>query len=94
MKKIYKIQFYHHNKEVYTLYAGSVNPSSFFGLVEVSDIMFMGESDILVTPHDDKIRSEFKNVEITYLPINSIIRIDYVHVDKGTPVIKLYDKSS
>ncbi|TYB32399.1 MAG: DUF1820 family protein [Flexistipes sinusarabici] len=92
MRKIYKLQFYQ-DKEILTLYAGTVNPSSFLGLIEVSDIMFMGESDILVTPNEDKIRNEFKNVENTYLPVNSIVRIDYVNLEKETPVIKLHDKN-
>lgn len=92
MRKIYKVQFYQ-DKEVFTLHAGSVNPSSFLGLIEVSDIMFMGESDILVTPNEDKVKNEFKNVESTYLPVNSIVRIDYMHLDKETPVIKLHDKN-
>ncbi|MEC9492989.1 DUF1820 family protein [Flexistipes sp.] len=92
MRKIYKLQFYQ-DKEILTLYAGTVNPSSFLGLIEVSGIMFMGESDILVTPNEDKIRNEFKNVESTYLPVNSIVRIDYVNLEKETPVIKLHDKN-
>ncbi|AEI14418.1 Domain of unknown function DUF1820 [Flexistipes sinusarabici DSM 4947] len=92
MRKIYKLQFYQ-DKDILTLYAGTVNPPSFLGLIEVSDIMFMGESDILVTPNEDKIRNEFKNVESTYLPVNSIVRIDYVNLEKETPVIRLHDKN-
>ncbi|MCD8569002.1 MAG: DUF1820 family protein [Geovibrio sp.] len=69
-----------------------MNPSSFLGLIEVTDIVFMDSSDIILNPQDDKIKKEFKNVERTFLPLNSIIRIDEVILEKETPVIRLYEK--
>ncbi|WP_022850062.1 DUF1820 family protein [Limisalsivibrio acetivorans] len=90
-KKLFKITFVNGEKESMTIHASSVNPSSFLGLIEVSDIVFMDSSDILVTPGDDKIKTEFKNVERTFLPINTIIRIDEVYIEKETPIIRLYN---
>ncbi|MCD8492147.1 MAG: DUF1820 family protein [Geovibrio sp.] len=33
-----------------------MNPSSFLGLIEVTDIVFMDSSDIILNPQDDKIK--------------------------------------
>jgi hypothetical protein len=90
MKTIYKVQFIDENKKNKTIYAHKVNPSSFLGLIEISGIAFLGTSDILINPDDEKIRKEFKNVEKTYLPINSIIRIDEIILDSENQVIRLY----
>jgi hypothetical protein len=90
MKTIYKVQFIDENKKNKTIYAHKVNPSSFLGLIEISGIAFLGTSDILINPDDEKIRKEFKDVERTFLPINTIIRIDEVILENETPVIKLY----
>lgn len=76
------------------LYASEVNPTSFLGLIEVSDIVFVDSSDILVTPDDEKIKKEFQDTVKTYIPINYIVRIDEVSIKKETPVIRLYKVDS
>jgi len=93
-KKIFKIMFYNSKKELLNIYASHVNTSSFLGLIEVSDIVFMDISEVLVNPEDEKIRKEFKNVERTFIPISCILRIDEVNMVKGTPVIRLYTTES
>ena len=77
-------------KEAKTIHAGNVNPSSFLGLIEVSDIVFMNSSSIVINPDDEKIRKEFKDVERTFLPINTILRIDEVCLKTETPIFRLY----
>ncbi len=91
-KKLYKIHFLDEGKNKNIVYANKVNPSSFLGLIELSDIVFLDTSEILITPDDDKIRKEFQDVERTFLPINAIIRIDEIVLENETPVIKLYKK--
>jgi hypothetical protein len=91
-KKLFRIDFVNGNKENFSIYASKVNPSSFLGLIEVSDIVFMDTSDIILNPQDDKVKKEFKNVERTFLPLNAIIRIDEVLLEKETPVIRLYER--
>ncbi|MEF3254568.1 MAG: DUF1820 family protein [Deferribacterales bacterium] len=86
--RYYKIQFYDAKKEVFTLKAKKLSPTSFLGLIEVTDIIHKHESTLLVTPEDDKSRIEFKNVVTTYIPISHIIRIDEI-VEDDRPVIKL-----
>lgn len=90
MKRLFKIQFIRPDKKILTIHSSEVNTSSFLGLIEVKDIVFMDTSELLITPEDDKIRQEFKNVERTFLPINSIVRIDEVVYEKANSVIRLY----
>ncbi|GAB1534709.1 hypothetical protein ADMFC3_03400 [Geovibrio sp. ADMFC3] len=91
-KKLFRIDFINAAKENLTIHASNVNPSSFLGLIEVTDIVFMDSSEIILNPQDDKIKKEFKNVERTFLPLNSIVRIDEIILEKETPVIRLYEK--
>lgn len=92
-KTVYKIQFIDEKKESTTIHASNVNPSSFLGLIEVSDIIFMGSSNILIDPDDERVRKEFKDVERTFLPINTILRIDEIKLETETPIIRLYKDS-
>jgi len=93
-KKLYKVIFVDEEKKIQTLHASVLNPSSFLGLIEVSDIVFIEQSDIIIAPDDGKLQAKFKNVERSYIPLNSIIRIDEVTVEKETPVIRLYSSSN
>ncbi|MGA1845940.1 DUF1820 family protein [Deferribacter abyssi] len=93
-KKLFKITFLNDKKETLTIHASKVNTSSFLGLIEVSDIVFLDTSEILFTPNDDKIKSEFKDVEKTFIPINYIVRIDEIILEKETPIIRLYKNDS
>lgn len=87
--KYYKIQFYDAKKDIFTLKAKSVSPTSFIGLIEISEIIHKDESSILITPEDDRSRIEFKNVEKTYIPIVNIIRIDEIVEDDKQSLLRL-----
>ncbi|PLX71039.1 MAG: DUF1820 domain-containing protein [Denitrovibrio sp.] len=91
-KKLYKIIFIDEDKKIQTLHASKLNPSSFLGLVEISDIVFIEKSEIIITPDDGDLQQKFKNVERSFIPLNSIIRIDEVMLEKETPVIRLYSE--
>lgn len=89
-KNLYKIHFLNDKKETTHLYASQVSPTSFLGLIEVSDIVFIDSSELIVTPEDDKIRKEFQDVVKTYIPISYILRIDEITLKRETPIIRLY----
>lgn len=80
------------DKKIQTLHASKLNPSSFLGLVEISDIVFIEKSELIIAPDDGDLKSKFKNVERSFMPLNSIIRIDEVVIEKETPVIRLYNE--
>ncbi|MBZ4644220.1 MAG: hypothetical protein PWQ25_180 [Deferribacteres bacterium] len=87
-ERYFRIQFIDSKKEIMTFFAKSVNPSSYIGLIEVSNILYM-DSEILINPEDEKIRKEFKGVKRTFLPLSAIIRIDEIEEPK-TQVLKLF----
>ena len=85
-KGIYKIVFIQMG-EVYELYAESIYQSDMYGFIEIEGYMFDQGSQIVVDPSEDKLKSEFKGVNRSYIPINAILRIDEVD-KKGSAKIK------
>lgn len=81
-KTLYKVTFMNQGK-VYEIYARSVGHGALFGFVEVEQIVFGERSSVVVDPSEEKIKTEFKGVKRTYLPMHSIIRID--EVDRQGP---------
>ncbi|MGD9808694.1 MAG: DUF1820 family protein [Deferribacterales bacterium] len=93
-KKLYKIIFIDEDKKIQTIHSSMLNPSSFLGLVEISDIVFLDKSDIIISPDDGNLKAKFKNVERSYIPLNSIVRIDEITLEKETPVIRLHSDNA
>ena len=85
-KGIYKIVFIQMG-EVYELYAESIYQRDMYGFIEIEFYMFDQGYQILVDPSEDKLKSEFKGVNRSYIPINAILRIDEVD-KKGSAKIK------
>ena len=84
-KPIYKIIF-HNQGKVYELYARNVHQGAMFSFIEVEKLIFGEKSSLVVDPSEESLKSEFKNVARTYIPLHSIIRID--EVDKeGLPKV-------
>ena len=84
-KTLYKILFVNQG-QVYEIYARSLGHGSLFGFIEVEELVFGERTTVVLDPSEEKIKSEFKGVKRTYLPMHSIVRID--EVDKqGTSKI-------
>jgi len=49
-----------------------------WGFVEIEEMLFGERSAILVDPGEEKLKSEFSGVKRSYIPMQSIIRIDEV----------------
>ena len=84
-KGIYKILFIQLG-EIYEVYAKSIYQSDMYGFVEVEEYIFDLNSKIVVDPSEEKLKNEFKGVKRSFVPINSILRIDEVD-KKGTAKI-------
>ena len=85
-KKIYKISFYN-EESVYEIYAEEIAESNLFGFIEVESIVFGTKSAVVIDPSEEKLKAEFSHVKRSYIPMQSIIRID--EVDKeGVPKIR------
>lgn len=76
-KQIYKVIF-HNQGKVYEIYAHGVHQGAMFGFVEIEQLVFGGKTSVVVDPSEENLKSEFKHVARTYIPLHSIIRIDEV----------------
>ena len=91
-KSIYKVQF-HNQGQVYELYAREVTQSNMYAFVEVADFIFGEKSKLLVDPSEERLKSEFSHVNRTFIPLQSIIRIDEVEKEGSNKIIEVTDKS-
>jgi len=87
-KTLYKVIFMSQGK-VYEIYARGVGHGALFGFVEVEELVFGTRSSVVVDPSEEKIKSEFKGVKRTYLPMHAIIRIDEVDKQGTSKISKL-----
>lgn len=90
-EKIYRVLF-RQNQEIYEVYVNNVYQGNMHGFIEIENFVY-GERTRLVDPVDEKLRSEFKGVERSYIPHFSIIRIDEV-TKKGINRIHKLTKES
>lgn len=78
--EIFKITFLNKGK-VYEVFVKQVYQSELYGFIEVEDFVFNERSQMVVDPSEEKLKSEFKEVKRSFIPIQAIIRID--EVEKG-----------
>ena len=91
-KPIYKIIF-HNQGKIYELYARNVHQGTMFSFIEVENLIFGEKSSVVVDPSEENLKSEFKNVGRTYIPLHSIIRIDEVDKEGSSKVTDASVKS-
>lgn len=76
-ERIYRINFVQKG-EIYEIYARQISHGGLFGFLEVEDIIFGENSTVVVDPSEERLRTEFKGVTCTFLPLHTINRIDEV----------------
>ena len=74
--------------EIYEVYAKSIYQSDMYGFIEVEDYIFDQNSQIVVDPSEEKLKTEFKGVNRSYIPINAILRIDEVEKRGSAKITK------
>ena len=84
-KHIYKVTFVNRN-QIYEVYVKTVYQSDLYGFVVVKDFIFGEKSGVVIDPSEEKLRTEFEGVELSYIPMHEIIRIDQVK-KRGTAKI-------
>ena len=77
-KHLYRITFVNQG-QVYEVYARQVSHGAMMGFVEIEKLVFGEKTTLVVDPSEEKLKTEFANVERTYVPIHSIVRIDQVN---------------
>lgn len=76
-KHIYRIYF-HNQGQIYEVYAHSIYQSDLYGFVEIEDYIFGKKSQMVIDPAEDKLRTEFSDVQRSFIPMHAVIRIDEV----------------
>ena len=89
-KTLYRISFANLDA-VYEIYARKVSESDLFGFLVVEDFVFGENTSLVVDPSEERLKIEFNSVKRTFIPMQSVFRID--EVDKEG-VSKIRDKSS
>jgi hypothetical protein len=85
---IYKVIFVNQGK-VYELYARKISHGSLFGFVEIEELVFGGRSSVVVDPGEERLKAEFTGVTRSYLPLQSIVRIDEVRKQGVSKILPL-----
>ena len=85
-RKIYRISFYNQG-DIYELHAREIHQSNMYAFVEVEDIIFGERSSIVVDPAEERLKSEFADVNRTYIPLQAVIRIDEVAREGANKII-------
>ena len=75
--RLYRVTFLNQG-QVYEVYARKVSHGGMMGFVEIEKLVFGEKSTLLVDPSEEKLKTEFANVERTYVPIHAVVRIDEV----------------
>ena len=87
-KRIYKILFMNQGK-AYEIYARQVTQGALYGFVEVEELLFGERTTLLVDPSEEQLKLEFNGVQKTYIPFQSVIRIDEVEKEGTGKIIHL-----
>jgi len=87
-KKVFKVIFVNQGK-VYEVYAKQVAQSEMFGFIEIEQLIFGEKSAVVIDPSEERLKDEFKEVKRTYIPMQSIIRIDEVEKEGTAKIVNL-----
>ena len=74
---IFKVIFYNEG-EVFEIYARGIYQSDMYGFIELEEFLFGERTQVIVDPAEEKLKNEFSGVKRSYIPMQSIIRIDEV----------------
>ena len=85
-RKIYRIAFYNQG-DIYELHAREVDQGDLYAFVEIRGIIFGERSSLVVDPAEERLKSEFEGVTRTYIPLQSVIRIDEVEREGTNKII-------
>lgn len=90
---VFRISFLNQGK-VYEIYAKRIQQGELYGFVEALDLLFEESSKVLVDPSTERLKTEFKGVNRTIVPIHAVIRIDEVEKEGQGRIHEIGDKSN
>lgn len=74
---IYKVIFLNQG-QVFEMYAKNIYQSDLWGFLEVEEFMFGERTQMIVDPGEEKLKAQFEGVVRSFVPVQSIVRIDEV----------------
>ena len=74
---VYKVIF-QNGGQVFEVFARQIYQSDMWGFIEIEELVFGERSAVLVDPSEEKLKAEFSGVKRSYIPLQSIVRIDEV----------------
>ena len=89
-EQIYKVIFINQG-QVYEVYARQIYQSDLYGFIEVESFIFNERSQVVVDPSEEKLKAEFENVNRSYIPVQSVIRIDEVEKEGSAKIVAIKD---
>jgi len=92
-KPIFKVIFYNQG-DIYEIYAGQIYQSEIYGFIEVEELIFGEQTQMIVDPGEERLKGEFTGVKRTYIPMHAIVRIDEVEKEGNSKIkeVKAADK--
>ena len=92
-KPIFKVIFYNQG-DIYEIYARPIYQSEIYGFIEVEELVFGENTQMIVDPGEERLKGEFNGVKRTYIPMHSIVRVDEVEKEGNVKIkeIKAVDK--
>ncbi|MGB0732303.1 MAG: DUF1820 family protein [Pontibacterium sp.] len=76
-KTMYRIQFINQD-QLFDVYARHVYQSDLWGFLCVEELVFGSRSELVVDPGEEKLKQQFDGVKCSYIPRQSVVRIDEV----------------
>lgn len=92
-KPVYKVIFQNQGR-IFEIYARSVHQGGMFGFIEVEKIIFGEKTTLVVDPSEENLKTEFRGVVRTYIPLHSIVRIDEVEWEGAAKITEVSAKDS
>lgn len=74
-KPVFRITFVNEDT-IYQIYARKICDSELFGFVEAEEFVFGSNTALVVDPSEERLQIEFSEIKRTFIPMQSIIRID------------------
>lgn len=75
--RIYRVSFVNQDK-IYEVFARQVYEADLYGFIAIEELEFGTQSELVIDPGEEKLKSEFSSVTRTFIPMHAIIRIDEV----------------
>ena len=84
--KLYRVSF-HNQNQIYEVYARQVSHGGMPGFVEIEKLVFGERTTVVVDPSEERLKTEFENVERFYVPLHAVIRIDEVNKQGAARIV-------